>query len=163
MSELIDTLEKLGRSERSETGEGEGRTSLDELGDATDGVIRQERGEAFDRACDRLVGEVHEAALERVELVRELVGGLDELVEKARPLLGEHTDTLRGGLETFGGILARGEAWLRDNPEVVEAGAKLVVLALLAWRNPELVAELILDDPSRLLAPAAVLVEHARG
>gem|GEM_PF-3845401 len=60
-------------------------------------------------------------------------------------------------------MLEKGEAWLRENPEKVEAGVRLLVLAVVAAFEPELASRLLRENPDRLFESMRTLLEGGVG
>jgi len=120
-------------------------------------------GDGFERATEALAAELHEELLGRIEVGKEIARGVAELVELARPILGEATDTIHEGINASVAMLEKGEAWLRENPEKVEAGVRLLVLAVVAAFEPELASRLLRENPDRLFESMRTLLEGGVG
>lgn len=113
-------------------------------------------GETFESFTERLGPEVHESILDSLKLGQTIARSLSELTENLGGL-GETGAKLRAGLADFESVLSKGEQWVEANPTAIEAGVKLLVLAAIAYKSPDLATKLVEEAPDRLLAPLAAL------
>jgi hypothetical protein len=93
-----------------------------------------------------------------IENLTQLCGGIRVLLQGLEPVLGELGQSLEKGVAELESLLRQGKDWVEANPEAVEAGLKLVLLAGLAAYRPDDFLALVGKRPELVMEPLAELL-----
>lgn len=124
--------------------------------EALEGV---ERGEDLGYQVEIRGEELAKAWSEDLHRVGEGADGLLARLGDIGEGLKEVAHEVLEGLEHVLEAVGHGIEWLQAHPEVIRAGAELVILGAMFVENPEMVAAYLADHPDVLADPIRTIVE----